>query len=83
MKMNGCTISNLTKNDFFLWFSTKKRMVGNEKEKLFLVNGDFFFRNVKECIIPRHSLVTIHTLRFMSILMFLLILGGHGCCHCG
>ena len=41
-------------------FYKKKRMVENEKKKLFLVNGDFF-RNVKECIILRRSLVTIHT----------------------
>ena len=35
-------------------------MKGNERELLFLVNGDFF-RNVRECIIPHCFLVTIHT----------------------
>ena len=34
-------------------------MVENKKEKLLLMNVDFF-RNVRECIIPRRSLVTIH-----------------------
>ena len=35
-------------------------MKGNERELLFLVNG-YFFMNVRECIIPGLSLVTIHT----------------------
>ena len=63
MKKNGCYISNLTRNDFVFWFSTKKEMVGNEKKKLFFMKGDFF-KNVKEYIIPRRCLVTIRTLRF-------------------
>ena len=43
MKRIGCFISNLTRNGFVLWFSTKRKgMVGNKKEKLFFVNGDFF-----------------------------------------
>lgn len=41
-KRNGCSLSNLTRNHFVLKFSTKKGMKGNEKELLFLVNGDFF-----------------------------------------
>ena len=44
-------------------------MKGNEKEKLFLVNDDFF-RNVNEYIIPRHSLVK---LTINSLLMFFVI----------
>ena len=38
-----------------------KGIVVNEKKKLFLMNGDFF-SNVKKCIIPRRSLVTVHAL---------------------
>ena len=34
-------------------------MKRNERELLLLVNGDFFW-NVRECIIPRCSLVTVH-----------------------
>ena len=41
MKRNGCFIPYLTKNNFVLYFSTKK-MVRNKKEKLFLINDDFF-----------------------------------------
>ena len=41
MKNNGCSLSNLTKNTFVLYFSTKKKKAGNEKI-LFLVNGDIF-----------------------------------------
>ena len=47
IKMNICSLSNLTKNAFVLYFSTKKEMERNKKEKLFLVNGNFF-GNVKE-----------------------------------
>ena len=43
MKMNGCYIPYLTRNNFvFLIFYKKKGMVGNKKEKMFLMNGDFF-----------------------------------------
>ena len=42
MKRNGCSFSNLTGNTFVLYFSTKKRMVENEKKNLFLMNGDIF-----------------------------------------
>ena len=42
MKKNACSLSNLTRNIFVLYFSTKKRMGRNKREKLFLVNGDFF-----------------------------------------
>ena len=42
MKRNGCSFSNLTRNTFVLYFSTKKEMVENEKKKLFFVNGDIF-----------------------------------------
>ena len=38
--MNGCSFSNLTRNTFVFYISTKKRMVGNENKKLFLVNDD-------------------------------------------
>ncbi|WZZ48810.1 hypothetical protein YC2023_048917 [Brassica napus] len=40
MKKNGCSIPYLTRNN--LNFSTKKGMIENEKEKLFLMNDDFF-----------------------------------------
>ena len=39
MKKNGCSIPYLTRNN--LNFSTKKGMIENEKEKLFLMNDDF------------------------------------------
>ena len=43
IKRNGCSIPYLTRNNFVRYFSTKKkRMVGNEKVKLFLMNGDLF-----------------------------------------
>ena len=42
MKRNGCSLSNLTRNNFVLKFSTKKGMKMNERELLFLMNGDFF-----------------------------------------
>ena len=42
IKRNGCSIPYLTRNNFVLYFSTKKRMVGNEKVKLFIMNGDLF-----------------------------------------
>ena len=42
MKRNACSLSNLTRNAFVLYFSTKKGMEMNKKEKLFLVNVDFF-----------------------------------------
>ena len=67
--MNGCSFSNLTRNTFVLYFSTKKGMRGNEKEKIFFVN-DVFFRNVKKYIILRHSLVKV---TINSILMFFVI----------
>ena len=38
--MNGCSFSNLTRNIFVLYFS--KKIVENEKKKIFLVNGDIF-----------------------------------------
>lgn len=60
IKMNGCSFSNLTRKNFVLYFSTKKRMRRNEKKNLFIVNGNFF-RNIKKCIIHRRSLFTIHT----------------------
>ena len=40
-------------------------MKGNKNELLFFVNGNFF-RNVRECIIYRRFLVTIHTQRVIS-----------------
>ena len=42
MKRNDCSFSNFKRNDFVLYFSTEKGMKGNERENLFLVNGDFF-----------------------------------------
>ena len=39
MKINVCSLSNLTKNAFVLYFSKK-----NRKEQLFLVNGDCFWK---------------------------------------
>ena len=43
MKRNACSLLNLTKNVFVLYFSTKKKgMEKNKKEKLFLVNSNFF-----------------------------------------
>ena len=44
MKRNSCSISYLTRNNFVFYFSTKKKIVENEKKKFFM-NGDFF----KEC----------------------------------
>lgn len=38
---NACSFLNLTKNNFVLYFSKKKRMRKNKKEKLFLVNSNF------------------------------------------
>ena len=43
IKMNACSLSNLTRNAFVLYFSTKEGMERNKKKKLFLVNGDFFW----------------------------------------
>ena len=43
MKRNACSLLNLTRNVFVLYFSTKKGMKRNKKEKLFLVNGEFFW----------------------------------------
>ena len=65
IKRNVCSLSNLTKNAFVLYFSTKKGMKRNKEEKLFLVNGDFFW-NDKEFSVPFHSLVTIQSLRSCS-----------------
>ena len=42
--MNVRSLSNLTRNAFVLYFSTKKGMGRNKKEKLFFVNGDFFWK---------------------------------------
>ena len=42
IKRNACSLSKLTRNAFVLYFSIKKGMERNKKEKLFLVNGDFF-----------------------------------------
>ena len=41
MKKNSRFFSNLTRNNFVFYFSTKKRMKENKKEKLFLVNVIF------------------------------------------
>ena len=43
IKINACSLSNLTMNVFVLYFSTEKGMERNKKEKLFLVNCDFFW----------------------------------------
>ena len=40
--MNAYFLSNLIRNDFVLYFSTKEGMGRNEKEKLFYTNDDFF-----------------------------------------
>ena len=62
MKKNVYSLSNLIRNAFVLYFSTKKRMGRNKKKKLFLVNGDFF-GNDKEFGVLLRSLVTIQSLR--------------------
>ena len=50
--------------EIILFFNSleKKKMKENERELLFLVNGDFF-KNVREYIIPRRSLVTIYSIK--------------------
>ena len=62
MKRNGCSISNLTRNNFVLYFSTKKGM-RRKNYSLWMV---IFFKNIKEWIIPHRSLVTIHTHSIIS-----------------
>ena len=47
MKMNACSLSNLTRNAFVLYFSPEKGTERNKKEKLFFVNGDFFFGMIR------------------------------------
>ena len=42
MKRDDCSFLNLTRNTFVIYFFTKKRMVGNGKKNVFLVNGDIF-----------------------------------------
>ena len=52
----------------------KKGMKGSEREKLFLVMV-IFFKNIRECIVLRRSLVTIHALRVTeteSLLIFVI-----------
>ena len=45
MKRNVCSLSNLTRNGFVLYFSTKKKeWRETRKKKLFLANGEFFWK---------------------------------------
>ena len=53
--MNSCFILYLKRDNLTFYFSTKKRIVENEKKNLFFVNSEFF-RNVRECIISCRSL---------------------------
>ena len=64
--MNGHSFSNLTRNTFVLYFSTKKGTVRNENKNLFIVN-EIFFRNARKYIILRRFLITIHTLNVLQV----------------
>lgn len=57
MKSNVYFFLNLSKNNFILYSSTKKRIKRNKKEKLFIMNNNFF-RNNKELRVPLRSLKT-------------------------
>lgn len=63
MKKNEYSFSNFRMNDFVLYFSTEKKMKGNERKKIFFVKV-IFFMNVMECIVPCDSFVTIHVKTF-------------------
>ena len=58
-------LSNIWQEIILFSFLLKKEIVENEIEKLFFMKGDFF-RNIRECIITRCSLVN-----FLSMLDFL------------
>ena len=61
MKKNVCSLSNLTRNTFVLYFSTKKRNENEQQGKTIPCEWWFFFGNDKEFSVPFRSLVTIQS----------------------